>query len=185
MLDCHEAGLLRPSAKEVAERAGVSTRAVFRHFENMEALLEAAAELQIERITRELPPVLTTGPIEERIDALVAQSARRNEAIAPVRRAALLSEPFSKVIRDRHRSARRHVRRQIRRIFAEEWARFSETERDRRISTIRALLSFGCWDELRRHERLPVSTARQVLGATIRAQFPEVRDDSRLTSGIR
>ena len=43
MLDCFEEGLLRPGAKDVAERAGVSTRAVFRHFDNMEALIEEAS----------------------------------------------------------------------------------------------------------------------------------------------
>ena len=114
MLDCLEDGHLRPSAKEVAERAGVSTRAVFRHFDKMEALLEDAAQLQIERVMRELPPIVTEGSLEQRIDALVLYSARRNEITAPVRRAALLSEPFSKVIRERHAWMHATARRQVR-----------------------------------------------------------------------
>jgi TetR/AcrR family transcriptional regulator of autoinduction and epiphytic fitness len=89
MLDCMEDGVLRPSAKQVAERAGVSTRAVFRHFDNMEKLLEVAAELQIERVMAQLPEVVTHGSFEQRVDALVEHSARRNEITAPVWRAAI------------------------------------------------------------------------------------------------
>lgn len=143
MLDCFEEGVLRPSAKQVAERAGVSTRAVFRHFDNMEALLEEAAEIQIERVMSELPPVLTEGSLDRRVDALVLHSAHRNELIAPVRRAALLSEPFSKVIRERHAWMRSIARRQVRSVFAPELGKLSDAEGRDRIAALRALLSFS------------------------------------------
>jgi AcrR family transcriptional regulator len=163
MLDCLEDGLLRPSAKQVAERAGVSSRAVFRHFENMEALLEEAAQLQVERVVRQLPPVVTEGSLEQRIDALVLHCVRRNEIIAPVRRAALLSEPFSKVIRQRHAWMRAAVRRQVRSAFAPELNALSEPLSSDRVAAIRALLSFSYWEELRRHARLSEDAASRVL----------------------
>ena len=169
MLDCLEDGHLRPSAKEVAERAGVSTRAVFRHFDKMEALLEDAAQLQIERVMRELPPIVTEGSLEQRIDALVLYSARRNEITTPVRRAALLSEPFSKVIRDRQAWMRAAARRQVRSAFAEELNALSEAERRDRIAALRALLSFSYWDELRRHERLSTAAASRILRGAVQA----------------
>jgi AcrR family transcriptional regulator len=163
MLDCLEDGLLRPSAKQVAERAGVSSRAVFRHFDNMEALLEEAAQLQIERVVGQLPPVVTEGSLEQRIDALVLHCVRRNEIIAPVRRAALLSEPFSKVIRERHAWMRAAARRQVRAVFAPELNAMSEAQRGDRIAALRALLSFSYWEELRRHARLSADAASRVL----------------------
>ena len=163
MLDCLEDGLLRPSAKQVAERAGVSSRAVFRHFDNMEALLEEAAQLQIERVVTQLPPVVTEGSLEQRIDALVLHSVRRNEIIAPVRRAALLSEPFSKVIRERHAWMRAAARRQVRAVFAPELNALPEAQRSDRIAALRALLSFSYWEELRRHARLSADAASRVL----------------------
>lgn len=163
MLDCFEEGILRPSAKQVAERAAVSTRAVFRHFDNMEALLEEAARLQIERVMRELPPVVTEGSLARRTEALVAHTARRNELIAPVRRAAILSEPFSRVIRDRLAWMRGVVRDQVRATFAAELDALPEAVRRDRVAALRALLSFNHWEELRVHERLSATSASRVL----------------------
>lgn len=169
MLDCFEEGQLRPSAKQVAERAGVSTRAVFRHFDNMEALLEETAELQIERVMGQLPPIATAGPLGERIDSLVLHSARRNEIIAPVHRAALLSEPFSKLIRDRHAWMRAAVRRHVRKSFAPELQTKSESARNDAVAALSALFSFSYWEELRRHGRLSNETATRVLRGAVEA----------------
>lgn len=169
MLDCLEDGLLRPGAREVAERAGVSTRAVFRHFDNLEALLEQAAELQTERVMTRLPPVVLEGTLDDRIEALVARTSRGFELTAPVRRAALLSEPFSRTIRERHAWLRAEVRRSVRRVFQEELDRLAEPQRRDRIAGLRALLSFSYWDELRQHERLSVTAATRVLSAAIHA----------------
>ena len=177
MLDCLEDGLLRPSAEQVAERAGVSSRAVFRHFQNMGALLEAAAQLQIERLMRQLPPVVTEGSLEHRIDSLVRRWALRNEIIAPVRRAALLSEPFSKVIRERHAWGRSNARRQVRAAFAPELDALSEPQRSDRITAIRALLSFSYWEELRRHARLSAEAASRVLRDAVQALISPVLEE--------
>jgi AcrR family transcriptional regulator len=169
MLDCLEDGLLRPSAKQVAERAGVSSRAVFRHFDNMDALLEEAAQLQIERVMRQLSPVVTEGSLDQRIDALVAHSVRRNEIIAPVHRAALLFEPFSRVIRERHAWMRAAARRQVRSAFGPELNALSEAQRSDRLAALRALLSFSYWEELRRHARLSEDAASRVLRDAVQA----------------
>ena len=169
MLDCLEDGLLRPSAKQVAERAGVSTRAVFRHFDNMETLFEEAAQLHAERVMSQLPPVVTEGSLEQRIDALVLHSVRRNEIIAPVRRAALLFEPFSKVIRERHAWMRAVARRQVRSALAPELNALSEVQCSDRIAALRALLSFSYWEELRRHARLSEDAASRVLRDAVQA----------------
>jgi AcrR family transcriptional regulator len=171
MLDCFEAGLLRPAASEVAERAGVSTRAVFRHFDNMESLLEQAAELQNERVARQLPPLSFEGPRDERVDVLVARTSRAFELTTPVRRAALLIEPFSQTIRDRQAWLRAEVRRSIRRSFAPELDALAEPERRMRVAGLRALLSFSYWDELRQHERLSVAAATKTLTAAIHASL--------------
>lgn len=169
MLDCFEEGLLRPGANEVAERAGVSTRAVFRHFDNMEALIEQASELQIERVMSQLPPIDLEGTQEERIASLVARTSRGFELTGPVRRAALLSEPFSKIIRERHAWMRAEIRRSVSRVFGQELSELPEAERRDRVAQLRALLSFSYWDELRRHERLSVAAAMRVVSAAIHA----------------
>ena len=163
MLDCFEDGLLRPGAGDVAERAGVSKRAVFRHFDNMEALVEQAAALHSGRIRAALPPIDFTGTREERVDSLVARATLGFELIAPVRRAAILFEPFSEAIRERQAWMRAEMRRAVRRAFSEELSSLSSAERRDRVASLRALLSFHYWDELRRHENLSVASATRTV----------------------
>lgn len=169
MLDCFEDGLLRPGAHEVAERAGVSTRAVFRHFDSMEALIEQASELHVERVVSQLPPLAFEGTRDERVAALVARTSRAFELTAPVRRAALIHEPFSQTIREQHAWLRAEIRRSVRRVFAEELEGLSEYQQRDRVAGLRALISFSYWDELRRHERLSVAAATRTLSASIQA----------------
>ncbi len=169
MLECIEAGTLRPSAPAVAERAGVSTRAVFRHFESLEHLIEEAAALQSERIVTQLPPLEFEGSRAERVDSLVARAARAFELTAPVRRAALLIEPFSDTVRDRYDWQRREIRRAVRRMFVDELAPLGDRERRERVAALRAVISFSHWDELRRHERLSVAAATRSLSASVHA----------------
>ena len=169
MLDCLEEGMLRASAKEVAERAGVSSRAVFRHFENMESLFEEASQIQIERVMSALPPVLGEGTLDQRVDSLVRYAAHCHEVIAPVRRAALLSEPFSKVIQERHAWLRSLFRKHVREVFATEWDALSVPQRRDRIALLRAMFSFSYWEELRRHEKLSTAAASRVLCNAVQA----------------
>src|SRR6058998_3910623 len=90
-----EAGDLRPTAERIAERAGVSLRLVFHHFNDLETLFAAAALRQMERVIPLLQRVSAEGPLGTRIEALVNQRARLYERVGNVRRAALLVEPFS------------------------------------------------------------------------------------------
>lgn len=173
MLDCLEEGQLRPSAKQVAAKAGVSTRAVFRHFERMEALLEAVASLHLERIIPQLLPVETEGPLDARVESLVEYATRLNELIEPVRRASILAEPFSPVIQAAQQLTRRETRRQIRAALAPELEALPETPRDELVAALRALLSFAYWQELRRHDGQSRSAAHratvQMIGAFLHA----------------
>lgn len=165
MLECVVAGSPRPTAQEIAERAGVSSRAVFRHFDNLEALLEEVARHQIEQVSRALPPILREGTLEKRVHALVAHSVSRNELIAPVRRAVLASYSVSSQFQARHAWLRSVVRKQIQKVFSSELARLPDKKRAERIATIRALLSFSYWNTLREHEGLSKdATTRSLIG---------------------
>src|SRR5436305_15034061 len=88
-----EDGVLQPATDLIAARAGVSERTIFQHFPDREALLVAVADRQTERVTAMLEPISSDGPLESRIDALVAQHAKVSDTIAPVRRAGELVEP--------------------------------------------------------------------------------------------
>jgi len=88
-------GHLRPTAKQVSERAGVSLRSVFQHFEDLESLFATAADRQVERLLALVAKIPSGAPFEERLAAIVEARTRLLERITPVRRSALLHEPFS------------------------------------------------------------------------------------------
>jgi AcrR family transcriptional regulator len=95
-LNLVDGGDMRPTARAIAAEAGVSERAVFRHFQDMETLHSEAAVLQIQRVSRDVPPPApTTGPVEERAALLARRWCTLHERVTPVRRVALLHEPFS------------------------------------------------------------------------------------------
>src|SRR4051794_34292278 len=95
----HHDGDLRPTAPRVAERAGVSPRTVFQHFDDLEALLVEAGRRDYEIALRYVRPIDRGASLTARVTALVAQRGEMYDALAPVWRAARLQEPFSPQIR--------------------------------------------------------------------------------------
>src|SRR5829696_9230325 len=89
---------LRPTAERIAERASCSPRSVFKHFPDRESLFAAASEIQEQRVLELMGDAIDPeAPLDDRLDAFVDQRARFHEFVTPVRRAALLTEPFSEV----------------------------------------------------------------------------------------
>ena len=169
MLDLLGEGSLRPGAAEIAERAGVSVRTVFRHFEDLEQLFVTATERQAMRIG----PLLLAPPAEgsraERVEGVVGHRASLYEQIAPVRRAALRQEPFSPAVRETLAQARRLLRRQLAASFAAELQRLDASQRATVVAAIEAATSFAVWDSLRVEQRLSVSAARAAVATTLLA----------------
>ena len=169
LLGLIESGDLRPTAPRIAARAGVSLRSVFQHFADLEALFAAAADRQTEKIRslgRRLEP---SGPLARRVTAFVVQRRRILEAIAPVRRAALLMEPFSAEIQTRLAQARRLGRVELERVFAPELAVRRGAARTEVLAALAAASSFSAWEALRTHQRLSVARAQRVMAVTLRA----------------
>jgi TetR/AcrR family transcriptional regulator, regulator of autoinduction and epiphytic fitness len=86
-------GRLRPTAAEIADRAGVSERSVFQHFPDREALLEAVAREQYERVMPTIRPVDASLSLAARIDEFVAQRATLYERASGVGAAVPLLRP--------------------------------------------------------------------------------------------
>ena len=60
-------GEVQPTAERISARAGVSERSLFQHFADREALYQAVAVQQYERIVPTLDPIDVSLPLEERI----------------------------------------------------------------------------------------------------------------------
>jgi hypothetical protein len=104
-----------------------------------------------------------------RIEALVAARAAALEAISPVRRSGLLSEPFSRVIRRHLAWIRARGRREIERVFAEELKQRAPAARRDLLEALTVAASWSTWEALRAHQELSPAQARRVMKRTLTA----------------
>lgn len=166
-------GELRPTAERIAARAGVSERSLFQHFADREALYQAVALQQYERVAPTLEPIDVTLPLPERIDAFVAQRARLLEEVTPVRRAALLLEPESEVVSGWLQSTRRQKAREVERAFGAELDELGRRERDTVGAALVAASAWTSWESLRAHQGLSVERAQAAMRRAVASLLGE------------
>jgi TetR/AcrR family transcriptional regulator, regulator of autoinduction and epiphytic fitness len=164
-----EEGHVQPTTAAIAARAGVAERTIFQHFPDRDALFLAVAGRQTERLTAMWEPIARTGPFEERLDAFVEQRARILEVVTPVRRGALLMEPFSEAVCEGLAGFRKLKRREAERVFELELDRLSGRERETVVAALGAAVSWSAWEELRRHQGLSVPRARAAMRRAVAA----------------
>lgn len=172
LLSLIQEGDLRPSAQRIAERTGVSLRTIFHHYQDMESLFAATAEAQFQRLLAMMRVIPRSGPLDGRMSAFVAERARLLEAISPVRRSALLSEPFSDELHARLTWARARARIEIERVFALELNRGGSDGKEL-LHALTAAASWSSWEALRSHQGLTAQQARRVMTRTISALLKE------------
>jgi AcrR family transcriptional regulator len=172
-LDLVQEGVLRPAARQVAERAGVSLRSVFQHFADLESLFAEVAERQMERLRPIRPGPAASGPLEERIAQFVRGRSRMLETITPVRRAALLQEPFSPEIARRLAATRELARREVATVFAPELRARSKEDREELLDALDTATTWAAWEHLRSHRNLPVDRASHTMSRTINSLLKE------------
>lgn len=158
-----EQGDLRPTAPRVAERARVSVRSIFQHFEDLERLHAAVAERLVERVAVLVVPIPPSLPLGDRIERFVRQRSELLEAVTPIRRAADVHGPFSREITSRLRDGHAFLREEVASTFGPELDRASATDREVMLDALDAALSWPTWEGLRRGQGRDMDHSRQVL----------------------
>src|SRR5437764_13669722 len=88
LVELFEEGIYQPSTGEIAERAGISPRSLFRYFDDVDDLHRAAVESQLDRAGPLLDPgVDDHAPTRTKIERLVDARVRLFETIGPAARA--------------------------------------------------------------------------------------------------
>jgi AcrR family transcriptional regulator len=169
VLELVRAGNPRPTAKEIAGRAGISLRSVYVHFDDLDDLFAAAGARQAEEVAHLLYAVDASLPLDERIAEVVRQRAAIWEALAPVRRAAQIWASSSPTLqRGNLRMADRAVK-DIARVFAAELEGLAPDRRTVATEALHVAASSGAWDVLRTERRLSVDDAGAVVTESMRA----------------
>ena len=117
LMELIQEGVLLPTGGQVAARADVGLRTVFRHFEDMESL-HSEIQARVESLVAPLmDEPLPDGTLEERITAFVRRRATAFERMAPFKRSGKLQAWRSPVVRESHDAMVRSLRSELRRVL--------------------------------------------------------------------
>ena len=168
MLELYAEGNLDPSSDEIAERAGLSPRSLFRYFEDLDDLVQVAISRQHERL---LPvaqlDVAVDAPLADRVARLVAQRQRLFSRIASVGIVSRVRAPFQPLIASELAISRSFLRRQIERLFAPELAALGATGSGRALASIDVLTSFEALHLMQHDQHLTVAQIEATLAEAI------------------
>ena len=162
-----EAGDPAPTNARIAARAGISTRLVYHHFEDLEDLLGVAVERRVQQVTAHHPELPATGALATRIAAVVAQRADVLEWVTPVRLAAMRMEPYSERLRAGRDAMFAKAREQLATVFAHEIDALPLEHRDVLVAALDVTTSWAAWHHLRL--TLDANQAAAVVAAALTA----------------
>jgi AcrR family transcriptional regulator len=169
-------GDLRPGGERIAERAGVSLRALWTNFADLETLYASAGQRQLERqaeLARRINPRLA---LEARVTALCRQRAQVLEFLAPVARAAQLREPFSAALRANRARQYQIARDELAQLFAVELATVGAGSTEL-LNALTAASTWPAWSILRDDLGLTVPAAQKTMARTLRALLSQTNPD--------
>lgn len=151
LVSLFEEGIYQPSTNDIAERAGISPRSVFRYFEDVDDLNRAAIERQLSQAR----PLLDVGvepgdDTRTKIERVVEARVHLFETTAPAARAARVSAHRRALVAAQIDEARSYLRNQLRRLFAPEL----QDHRATRFPAIDALCTFETYELLRTNQGL-------------------------------
>ncbi len=149
MLDLVEDGNLVPTAQQVAERAKVGIRTVFRHFSEMESLYTCADERVRETYENLFLGGNRGGTLGERILHAVERHANAYETVGQIMLSTLAQRWRSEVIRKNYARNLRGLRRDL-----NDWLPELESLATPEREAVDAIASFETWHRLREHQNL-------------------------------
>jgi AcrR family transcriptional regulator len=156
LVELFEQGDYQPTADEIAERAGISPRSLFRYFDDVDDLARAAIERELHTaaplIALDVDP---TAPLAQRITEVVASRLRLYEAVAPTARAARACAHRNRTVAAQLQKRRTLFRQQLAEAFAPEVGAHPW-----KLAAVDVLCSFESVELLRRDQGL--SRARTV-----------------------
>lgn len=168
LLELYRDGVPDPSTNEIAERAGISPRSLFRYFDDTDDLARAAIEHEYARARPLLPA--RTEPSDDtavKIERFVEARWRLWQEIEASARASRRRAANNTMIANHLRSARRFLRGQIRELFAPELARMDAAEAAAALACADVLCSFESYELLRHDQRLSQARAASTLRAAL------------------
>lgn len=158
MLAIISEGTLSPSAEEVATRASVGLRTVFRHFDDMDSLYRELSEVMAGELMPIAAAPMPEGGWREKLAELAMRRSRVFERMMPFKVAADVHRHRSKYLLDEH--AQLNVIQRT--ILCDALSPVLNLEGPT-LEALDLLLSFDVWRRLRQDQKLSVAEARNTV----------------------
>jgi AcrR family transcriptional regulator len=163
MLEIIHAGDLAPSAEQVAARADVGLRTVFRHFQDMDSLFREMSVVIMSELHAVAETPFGSADWRERVVELVERRGWAFEKVGPFLRATSLMQRRAKYTDVDHvrlvTALREILKAQLPPAVARDQLK---------VEALDLLLSFEAWSRLRREQGLTPKRARDTLEAAVR-----------------
>lgn len=179
LLALYREGNLNPSTEEIATRSGVSARSLFRYFDDVDDLSQAAIN-QHQDDVRSLYDVEfdLSADLPARATALAAQRAELFEAVESVATVSRLRAPFQLLIANKLTEGRRYLRSQLTTLFAAELACLSPSAAAARTAAADVLTSFESWRLMRDDQQLTRAKAGAAIAEALVTLFSSPEQES-------
>lgn len=165
-LELIDQGLLVPTAKQIADKAGVGIRSFFRHFDDMEALFAAADAHARDNMMNLFPRGHGHGDVAERISAFLDNQAEAYERLRNI----ILSTQAQLWRSPTLRQSYARDQAKLRDIIV-SWFPELAGQAPALIEGLDALASFDMWHRLRHHQKLGVRESKDILAALMAGFF--------------
>jgi TetR/AcrR family transcriptional regulator of autoinduction and epiphytic fitness len=166
-------GDIQPTARRIAERAGVSVRTFWQQFADMEALLVEATKRDDEILHAMREDIDLDQPLATRITLFVRGRVRILEYLTPSWRAARLQQPFSAELQSYNVRLLTMAKEEVEKVFAPELTKLDDTSRRRLTDGLQAISIWSFWESLRTEVGLGPRQARDLVRTTCAALLAE------------
>jgi AcrR family transcriptional regulator len=169
LLELYREGNHDPSSDEIASRAGISARSLFRYFDDIDALVRTA----ISRQAQHLAPFFgldtaTDAPFEERLDRFVTARVLLLDEMGEVgRHARSVATRHTRIAIELGR-IRAQLRAQVADLFAPELRALPAGERSAALAAADVLASWEGYDLLRHDQALSRAAAARAMARGLR-----------------
>ena len=160
-----------PTAAQIADQAGCSTRSVFERFSDLDALSLATADYAITQGQAEAVARHVDGDRPTRIKSHVQTRALACEKWLPLWRIITSQDQIAE-LKTRVVLVRLANIERMKVMYAPELSRLPEPPRDQLLVALAALTSFESWDQMRDCHGLSVEAAQAVWRSAIDRMLP-------------
>lgn len=151
-------GNFAPTARQIAEEAGIGLRSFFRHFDDMEALMDTIDQHMRGYYEPLFVRPFKDGTLEERIEDIVID---RSEAYERLKKLMMTSQAQlwrSEVVQKNYARNQKGLRKHL-----EKWLPELKSQNPANREAAHAAASFENWHRLRQHQGLNLSDARMAM----------------------